>query len=426
MLHHSSKTFDKDLAALLRSGDTGDERVHEAVAAIITSVRKKGDRAVCAYIKRFDKLDCTPAMLRVSQKEITAAARSVSPGIRDAIRQAAHRIHAFHAGQMPGAFTVKTAEGSLQQLIRPIDSTAIYSPGGTTGYPSSILMCAIPARIAGVRRIVAAVPSRMEIDPAVACALRECKIEEVYRIGGAHAIAALAYGTETIPRVDKIVGPGNAYVASAKKQVYGTVDIDTIAGPSEVAVLADSSADARWIALDMLAQAEHGSGDESAVCVTESATLATRIRSHLVQEAAHSPKKALFDRLRTDALAIIVCTSRRKSMDTINAIAPEHLQIMTKDPARDLEGIRNAGAIFLGPYSPVALGDYYIGTNHVLPTGKAAAFSSALGVYSFVKHIPVARITQKGITSACAPAAALARSEEFEHHARSVEARTTS
>ncbi len=424
LLHHSEDNFSNAVEQLLHSLGTPDEKTIDAVRDIVETVRTKGDCALCRYIKKFDGLALSPESLRISPGQIRRQASHAPSDLAGALKDAAVRIRKFHEKQRPREFSIKTAEGRLTQLIRPVESAGVYSPGGTTGYPSSILMCAIPAQIAGVKRIVAAVPSRETLDPGVACALLECNIDEVYRIGGAHAIAALAYGTETIPAVKKIVGPGNKYVALAKKHVFGTADIDTIAGPSEVAILADNSANPRWIALDMLAQAEHGSGDEKALLVTESASLARTVQRLCKEEIERSPKKETFTRLSTHALTCIVCASRKKSLAMVNRFAPEHLQIMTAAPEKDLNGVTNAGAIFLGAETPVALGDYYIGTNHVLPTARAAAFSSALGTYSFLKHIPVARASKKGIAAACAPVATIAKSEGFVHHAFSAQART--
>jgi histidinol dehydrogenase len=284
-------------------------------------------------------------------------------------------------------------------------------------------MNAIPARVAGVLEIVAITPPRSELDPGIAFALQLVHASEVYRIGGAQGVAALAFGTKSIRAVDKIVGPGNAYVQTAKRLVYGTVDIDSVAGPSEVVILTDASARPDWVALDLLAQAEHGTGDEFAVCVTEDREHATRIAEAVRREISQSPVKSVLEKLPNYAIAVVLADSREESLEIVNGIAPEHLQIMTRTARRDLQGIRNAAAIFVGPQTPVALGDYFIGTNHVLPTGGAARFASPLGVDSFVKRISVAEATPAGVRRAAPFVSSFARSEAFVHHALSVERR---
>jgi histidinol dehydrogenase len=284
-------------------------------------------------------------------------------------------------------------------------------------------MDVIPAQIAGVREIAVVTPPRGELDPRIAFALHMLHVKEVYQVGGAQAIAALAYGTLSIPAVDKIVGPGNLYVALAKKMVYGTVDIDAVAGPSEVVILADSSANPNWIALDLLAQAEHGSGNESALCVTEDAALAEAVRAEVLREIEASPVRAVFEKLSPNSIAVCVAFNRDESIRFVNDCAPEHLQIITRTVKKDLKKIENAGAIFCGQYTPVALGDYYIGTNHVLPTGGAARYASPLGVESFLKRMSVATITATGLKKCAAQVSLLARAEKFIHHALSVERR---
>jgi histidinol dehydrogenase len=284
-------------------------------------------------------------------------------------------------------------------------------------------MNVVPAQIAGVAEIVVVTPPRGALDPAIAFALRLLGVNEVYRIGGAQAIAALAYGTKSIKPVDKIVGPGNAYVAAAKRLVYGTVDIDSIAGPSEVAIIADASAEPTWVALDLLAQAEHGSGDEVAVCVTESRGLAQKVADATAAAIEESPAMETLRRLPKTAITIFTTASRTESIELINTIGPEHLQIMTKTARADLAKVKNAAAVFLGPYTPVALGDYFVGTNHVLPTGGAARFASPLGVESFLKRMSVAEVSKSGLRKAAPHVSVFARAEKFVHHAMSVEHR---
>jgi histidinol dehydrogenase len=393
------------------------------VEKVLADVVKKGDAALFHYTKKFDHVSLTKKNVRLSPSYITDRAALAPAAFKRSCKEAAQRIRAYHEHQKTAVFTLKTAEGRLSQIVRPIRRAGVYVPGGHTLYPSSVLMNVIPAQIAGVDEIAMATPPRGELDPAIAYALRLLRITEVYRMGGAQAIAAFAFGTQSVVAVDKIVGPGNQYVALAKKGVYGTVDIDSIAGPSEVIILADGSANPEWVALDMLAQAEHGSGDETAMLVTEDGRFAERVQECVAREIAKSPVKQVFSGLRSDAFCIFVSPNRKQSIDFVNACAPEHLEIITKTAEKDLVSVRNAGAVFLGPYSPVAMGDYFAGTNHVLPTGGAARFASGLGVESFVKRMSVARISRNGLVKSAPHVSALARTEKFVHHALSVERR---
>jgi histidinol dehydrogenase len=313
--------------------------------------------------------------------------------------------------------------GELAQRVRPLQRVGVYVPGGYTVYPSSLLMNVIPAQIAGVKEIVAVTPPRDSLDPLVAYTLDYLKVDEVYRVGGAQAVAALACGTKTIRRVDKIVGPGNLYVALAKKMVYGMVDIDMVAGPSEVVIVADDSVSPRIVAADMLAQAEHGTGDETALCITEDVRFAREIRRCVKELIRESPVKTVFSGLSSTALCVFVTDSRRESIHLSDEIAPEHLQLMTRTANSDLKSVQNAAAVFLGKYSPVVLGDYSVGTNHVLPTGGAARFASPLGVDDFVKRMSVARCTRKGFDEIAQTAQVLATAENFIHHAMSITCR---
>lgn len=397
VIDYSTPTGKSYLAKILSLRQKRDESVSVRVAEILEAVKKNGDNALFGYTKKFDCVTLTAKNVRVSQVEIDRAAKLVPLPLQKAIMEAAKRIKAYHSHQKGSAFSVTTAEGTLQQIIRPLNRIAVYVPGGYTVYPSSVLMNVIPAQIAGVPEIVAVTPPRTGLDPAIAFALKHCKVTEVYRIGGAQAIAALAFGTKTIRPVDKIVGPGSAYVATAKRLVYGTVDIDSVAGPSEVAIIADTSANPSWVALDLLAQAEHGSGDELAVCVTENKALAEKIAKTVMAEIVKSPVRETFSRLPTHAITVFYTSSRAENISIVNKLAPEHLEIMTRTASADLKQVKNAAAVFLGPFTPVALGDYFIGTNHVLPTGGAARFSSPLGVESFLKRMSVATVTEKGL-----------------------------
>lgn len=417
---------DKDARALRRmlaKRRSKGEAQLETARKIINDVRARGDRAVFEYTRSFDKVSLSARTVRLDPSTFAERAREVPAGLKTAIREAAKRIKAYHRRQLLKPFRMKTAEGVLSQEIRPLHRVGVYVPGGHTVYPSSVLMNVIPAQVAGVEEIAVVTPPRGELNPALAFTFSLLKLTEVYQIGGAQAVAALALGTRGIPRVDKIVGPGRNIVALAKQLVYGLVDIDMIAGSSEIAILADSTAPPRLVALDMLSQAEHGSGDELAVCITESKAVARRVAKELERLAGESPVRAVLDNLPQSALTICVTGSRERSIALVNELAPEHLQIMTKSYRSDLKQVRNAGAIFLGEHTPVPLGDYYIGTNHVLPTAGAARYASGLGTDDFQKRISVAEASRGGVRRAAPRVAAMARAEAFEHHAMSVEAR---
>lgn len=409
---------------ILRARKNRDEQTERRVAEVIEGVRTQGDGSLFEFTKRFDGVELDARSVRLDPAQIDDCARSAPAELKRTIREAAKRIRAYHQQQTLPPFTIQTPEGRLSQIVKPLQRVGIYVPGGFTVYPSSVLMNAIPAQIAGVQTIVAVTPPRWELRPALAYVFKYLGIGQVYRIGGAQAVAALAYGTKSIPAVDKIVGPGSSYVALAKKMVYGAVDIDMVAGPSEVAIVADESAPPRWVALDLLSQAEHGSGDEMAVLVTESEQLAREVQQQLLVESRISPVAQVFENLGDNAICLCVTQSRAQSMELINHIAPEHLQLMTSSPRRDLRAVDNAGAVFLGSHTPVPMGDYFVGTNHVLPTGGAARFASPLGVTDFLKRISVAEVRPgRSYAPAADHVARFARAESFEHHARSVECR---
>ena len=401
-----------------RSGE-----VSRAVSVILDDVRRRGDAALFEYTKRFDGVKLKQSGVRIPVDELEERAKLAPFVLQRSIREAAKRIREFHEQQGLVGFKIKTPDGELRQVVKPLNRVGVYVPGGHTVYPSSVLMNVIPAQIAGVKEIAAVTPPRGEIDTGVAFALRYLKITEVYNIGGAQAIGALAYGTKMVARVDKIVGPGNSYVATAKRIVYGSVDIDSIAGPSEVVIIADKTAPPRLVALDLLAQAEHGSGDEIAICIVESKTTAAKIAAAVAKEIEISPVKNTLLKLPPHAITIFITSSRKESMRLSDTIAPEHLQIMTSTAEKDVKLVNNAAAVFVGTDTPVALGDYFIGTNHVLPTGGAARFASPLGVESFQKRISIAKASPKGIKTAGELVPTFARSEAFVHHAMSVEAR---
>jgi histidinol dehydrogenase len=391
------------------------------IDAILSEIRTRGDAALFELTEKFDKVRLTQKTVRLDPAIVAERAALAPRAYVKAVQEAAKRIRAYHARQKVTTFSIKTPEGVLSQVVRPLRRVALYVPGGVTMYPSSVLMCAIPARLAGVREIVVVTPPRNQLAPEMAYVLKMLGIREIYQVGGAQAIAALAYGTKSIPAVDKIVGPGNSWVALAKKAVFGTVDIDMVAGPSEVAVAADPSTPASAVALELLAQAEHGSGDEMAIAVAESAAYGLAIVEAIEKQIESSPVQATFKKLKKNAICVCVTGSRRQTLDLINVIAPEHLVLMTKTCAADLASVTSAGAVFLGRYTPVASGDYFIGTNHVLPTAGAGRYASPLGVESFMRRMSVASLTRQGLAKAAPMVSILARTEQFIHHALSVE-----
>jgi histidinol dehydrogenase len=412
------------LASLPRAGRS-DARVERAVAAILESVRREGDRALVRLTARFDGVRLTSAELRVPGAEVRRLARRADPELTEALRRMAARIEAYHRPQKGRSLRMRLAGGSwLEERVLPLDSAGLYVPGGAGAYPSSVLMTAIPARVAGVPRIAVVTPPRtLETNPGVAAALVIAGLEgAVYRVGGAQAIAALAYGTASVPAVAKIVGPGNAYVAAAKRQVRGVVEIDRDAGPSEVVVLADDSADPRWVAMDLLAQAEHGSGDELAVLVTPSATLAGQALRLLARGLGAAANGAATRRALRARGAVVMVRDLEQGVAAVNALAPEHAQVMTRGAASLARRI-TAGAVFVGHYAPVAVGDYGIGPNHVLPTGGAARFASPLSVRDFERRQSAVHLTRAGLRRAGPGIVSVARAEGFAAHALSVLAR---
>lgn len=399
---------------------TFDPEIETSVKKIIDDVRLRGDEAVLDYTKRFDNIELD-SLLPVSEHELRELYSMVSADFIDALRAAINNIRDFHKYQYREDIWVEKDDGVKMGLrYTPLNCVGIYVPGGAGAYPSTIVMNTVPAQIAGVERIIAATPpGQFKNNPHVAAAFVELGMNEIYTVGGAQAVAALAYGTESIPRVDKIVGPGNIYVAVAKKLVYGQTDIDMIAGPSEIVVVADETAEPNFVAADLLSQAEHGSGLEMAMLLTTSKDIAYAVQKELnrqVEELEHSKdiKRIL------DANAIIIVNDLDEAADAVNRIAPEHLELMVKNPVNVLEKIKNAGAIFLGLYSPEPISDYFGGTNHVLPTSGAARYASPLGVYDFQKCSNVVEYTKQAVYKCCNEVNILARAEGFEAHARSV------
>jgi histidinol dehydrogenase len=414
-----------DKFAINREVEYGSPEQNQAVKEIIEGVRTEGDAALRRYSEQFDKskVDC----FRLSEEEIQAAYAKVEPEFVSAIRAASVNIRAFHEKQKRESWMDLKPDGTLLgQVIRPLKRVGLYVPGGKAAYPSSVLMNAIPAQVAGVPEIAMVTPPATAgvegVNPYILVAAAEAGVKEVYRVGGAQAVAALAYGTAEIPAVDKIVGPGNIYVALAKRYVYGVVDIDSIAGPSEIIVLADDSADPAYVAADLLSQAEH---DEmaSAVLVTPSQALAEAVQAELDRQVALLPRRAIAEQSLADYGAILTVPSLEAGIDVVNRMAPEHLEVIVREPFQYLAKIENAGAIFLGPYSSESVGDYFAGPNHVLPTNGTARFSSALSVDDFIKKSSVIYYSKEALLRDAPQIAALARFEGLQAHARAVEIR---
>ena len=405
---------------LLQQARDTTAKVDGPVAAIIAAVRQGGDAALCDYTRQFDHYDLEPTMIRIGADEIDAAANAISPELAAALDVAATRIEAFHRLQLPQDIET-TDEAGLHMGMRwtPLDAAGLYVPGGKAAYPSSVLMNAIPARVAGVGRLAMCVPTPGgALNPLVLAAARRAGVTEVYRVGGAQAIAALAYGTATIPPVDRIVGPGNAYVAEAKRQVFGQVGIDGIAGPSEVVILADHTAEPRRVAVDLLAQAEH---DESAqaILITDDAALADAV-AHAVLAELHSLSRVEAAASWREHGCIILVRDWSEGASLTDRLAPEHLQVMVAEPAALFARIRHAGAAFLGHDCPEALGDYVAGPNHVLPTGRTARFASGLSVYDFLKRTTWVAADRESLGRIGPAAVILAEAEGLQAHARSV------
>ncbi len=397
-----------------------DPELMNVVSSIVADVRARGDEALIDYAARFDGVQLQATELRIDEQTLNRSADKVDRRVLAALRDAIENVRAFHQHQVEQSWEISPGDGvRLGQRITPLESAGLYVPGGTAAYPSSVVMNVVPAQVAGVDRIVVTTPPRtLAESPAVAAALRELNIGEVYAVGGAHAIAALAFGTETIRRVDKITGPGNKYVAAAKKLVFGIVGIDSIAGPSEVVIIADDTACAEFIAADLLAQAEHGE-DASALLITTSETLADSVAHEVQLQLESLPRQAIAAASLKDYGAVILVNTLDDACEIANWIAPEHLQLVTNDDEAIAKKVRHAGAIFFGEYTPEAVGDYLAGPNHVLPTGRTARFSSALGVYDFVKRTSLLQYSAAAFNKVSDSIAALAECEGLDAHARS-------
>ena len=404
--------------------ETPISRVEEPVAAILADVKRRGDEAVLEYTRRFDR--CDIASLAVTAEEIDEAFAAIEPEFLEVLKKAAANIREFHTAQVRQSLVLTPRSGVvLGQRITPIEKVGLYVPGGTAAYPSTVLMDAIPAKIAGCDKIVMATPPGVDgkINPAILAAAKIAGVTDIFKMGGAQAVAALAYGTESVPRVDKIVGPGNAFVAEAKKQVFGMVAIDMIAGPSEILVLADGRSDPRVVAADMLSQAEHDR-NATAVLVTESMELAKAVQAELEIQIEALPRRDIARASVDNNGMIIVAESLAVGIDVANRLAPEHLELMVDDPFAYLDSIRNAGSVFLGRSCPEALGDYFAGPNHTLPTSGTARFSSPLGVDDFVKKSQFLYYTPDALNAVAEDVAKFARKEGLEAHARSALARS--
>jgi len=423
-LSQSDPDFEARFSALLAAKRETAEDVEAAARAIVYGVRERGDAALVEYTEKFDRLALTPDKLRITDAEIAAAEASVPAVQRDALLFARDRIEAFHRRQIP-ADDRYTDSAGVELGIRwtAIEAVGLYVPGGTAAYPSSVLMNAVPARVAGVERIVMVTPTPGgKINPLVLLAARMAGVDEIYRVGGAQAIAALAYGTETIAPVAKIMGPGNAYVAAAKRLVFGTVGIDLIAGPSEVLVVADEGNDPDWIASDLLAQAEHDTAAQS-ILVTDSATFADGVAAAVERQVKTLPRGATAAASWHDFGAIITVKSLAGAMTLANRIAPEHLELAVAEPEALLAKVRNAGAVFLGRHTPEVIGDYVGGPNHVLPTARSARFSSGLSVLDFLKRTTLLKLGPDQLRALAPSAITLAEAEGLDAHARSVSIR---
>lgn len=403
--------------------EENNERIDQQVLNIIQEVRKNGDQALYEYTKQFDHVPLQH--ITVSKDEINEAKTKVDNEFLQAIKKAKNNITRFHKMQKEDSWSIQTDQGGvLGQKITPLEKVGIYIPGGKAVYPSTVLMNAIPAKLAGVKSISIATPPQNDglINPHVLTAADLCGVDRIYKVGGAQAIAALAYGTESIEKVMKIVGPGNLYVARAKKWVYGDVDIDMIAGPSEICIIADEQANTKFVAADLLSQAEH---DEKAVsiCITTSKDVAKKVAMEVNGQMKEMGRKKIIDQSLQANGRIIIVDSKEKAFKLANDIAPEHLQLMTKNATDDIQSIKNAGAIFLGNYSPEALGDYLAGPNHTLPTSGTAAYASPLGVYDFIKKSSIISYSKDALLAEANEIINIANIEGLTAHAKAIQIR---
>ena len=409
------KTFGRDMTAA------------ELVRQIVTDVREDGDAALIHYTRLIDKVELTPADFLVTEEEYEAAEREADPAVCASLEKAAANVRRYHEEQKPNAWMTYRAHGSiLGQAVIPLDRVGIYVPGGTAAYPSSVIMNAVPASVAGVGEIVMMVPPKNgKINPYVLVAARAAGVHKIFKLGGAQAIAAMAFGTETVPRVDKITGPGNIFVTLAKKEVYGHVDIDMLAGPSEILIVADETADPRYTAADMLSQAEHDPL-ASSIVITDSAALAEAVEKEAMEQLARLPRREIAQASLARNGLIVVADDIMQAMRFANVSAPEHMELLTKDPFQLLPYVRHAGAVFLGAYSPEPLGDYFAGPNHVLPTGGTARYYSVLNVETFMKRTSIISYTQPALQEVSEDIVRLAETEGLQAHANAIRLRNSS
>lgn len=420
----SSADFSEQLTAILAMRHEGEAAVSGVVADILVQVKEKGDAALFAYTEKFDKFVATQENIIVSQQEIDEAVAACSSELIESLEIAAARIRDYSLRQMPVDLDYVDEGGTrLGHRWTPLDSVGLYVPGGLASYPSSVLMNAVPAKVAGVKRLAAVVPAPDgKLNPAVLAAAKIAGIDEIYKIGGAQAVASLAYGTKTIAAVDKIVGPGNAYVAEAKRQVFGRVGIDMIAGPSEILVIADGKNNPAWIAADLLSQAEHDASAQS-ILITDDSAFADMVVSEVERILVDLPRGDIAERSWWDYGVVIVVKNWQEACDIANKIAPEHLELAVENPEALLPYIRHAGAIFLGRYTPEAIGDYIAGPSHVLPTSRTAKFSSGLSVFDFLKRTSIIGCSAESLAGLSCYAQILAESEGLTAHKLSVSIR---
>lgn len=421
------KIYQKSLAEMKKivadyTQQTVDMKIEQAVSEILNNVRQNGDQAVRDYEKKFDQVDL--ADLQVPQAEIDASLDKISPELKDALELAKKNITSFHQMEVQQGFIDGQQPGIIRgQKVTPLARVGLYVPGGTAAYPSTIMMSAIPAKIAGVKEIVMVTPPQKDgINPAVLAAAKLAGVSTIYQVGGAQAVAALAYGTESIPKVDKIIGPGNIFVATAKKQVFGTVSIDMVAGPSEIGILADDSANPREIAADLLSQAEHDKRAR-AMLITNSEDFAKKVDAEVERQLKTLPRQEIARAAVNNRGFIAIMKNIPDMFELMNEVAPEHLEVQLPDAIQYLGAIKNAGSVFLGRYASEPLGDYVAGPNHVLPTGGTAKFSSPLGVYDFVKRTQFTQFDRAALQADLNAITTLARTEGLEAHARAVESR---
>ncbi len=423
IIDYRSSDFKKEIKRIIERGDADISEIESSVKKIIQDVRERGDEAVIEYTKRFDGISLKASELSIKKKEIKDAYSKTTKKNIETLQYAAERINEFHKKQKFESWSYEKDGITLGQIVRPLSSVGMYVPGGKASYPSTVLMNALPAKAAGVERLIMTVPTPQgEIDPNVLVAADIAGIDEIYRIGGAQAIAALAFGTKIIPKVDKIVGPGNIYVAVAKKLVFGYVDIDMIAGPSEVLIIADETAEPAFIAADMLSQAEH---DEraSAMLVTPSKKAAEKVNNEIEKQLSELKRKEIARKSIDDYGIIVVVEDLNEAVKIANEIAPEHLELSVENPEELLGLIKNAGAVFLGHYTPEAVGDYIAGPSHTLPTGGTARFFSPLSVEDFLKRMSVISYPKEELIASAGDIERIAEMEGLEAHAKSVRIR---